>query len=573
MSADRVPARRGSVVALIAALVACLVYNQSLDWAAPGEEMIPLVFGSRAELGRLLPALAESKDGVTYQPHDPGVPPVAWARLDAGGRQVSSHVLLQMRGYLLKTRTYDESKTFNALAALDPRSFRPEIFIYGGSYLASVAAAFGVTDRIGLASLVNDRGYYLEHPDELRRLYVAARVVSSAAAVALVALCTLAAAQAGIVAAVVAATLLCLSPEMLAASHIAKPHGLAVALVIGAFLAGFGARRPRPLVGGVLAGLGMGASLPYAALVVLLGGMVFVRQGRRPALVLLATAAITFLLTNPHVVIYPDRLLATVGSHTHDYGYGVLSFGRLATFVADLGTLGLGWGGVALAAVGALSRQGRTRGWALMMLVGVLLGAAFGALRIAMVVVPVGAVLAGFGAQRIAEAMRVAPMRAAAVVLLVALQVPTWWAFASLSVAYAAEADPARSPMLQAGRWINEHVPEGAEIAFGDSSGWTDDVPPFQFLRYSLSALTGPGPEYAIVTGKCDAVVETKAAALGLGGYVEAARFDACAGRGTFALCNCRYQSGLSISLLRRSEHAARPAQAPDGHLDTGLRG
>jgi hypothetical protein len=251
----------------------------------------------------------------------------------------------------------------------------------------------------------------------------------------------------------------------------------------------------------------------------------------------------------------------------------VLSPRLLATFVADLGILGLGWGGIALAVVGALSGDGRARGWALLMLAGVLLGAAFGALRIAMVVVPVGAVLAGIGAQRLADSVRGATLRAAVVALLVALQVPTWWAFASLSVAYAAEADPARSPMLRAGRWINEHVPEGAEIAFADSSGWTDDVPPFQFLRYSLSALTGPGPEYAIVTGKCDAVVETKAAGLGLGGYVEAARFGACAGRGTFALCNCRYQSGLSISLLRRSEHAARPTQAPNGHLDTGLRG
>lgn len=541
---------------LLGGTLASLVFGSWLGWGTPDDDIIASVFGGRAHLEQLLPHLSASKDLVEYAPNAKGVPPLASPVMPVGQRDVSAHVLLQMRGYLLKTRTFDESKTLNALASLKSGDIGSNAFLYGGAHLATVGLAMGAAHSLGLTTMAPDRSRYLTDPAAMKVLYVAARLVSVVSAVVLAILVVAALRNfGGALPAVMAVAFLCASAEMQAAAHIAKPHTLAAAAAFASMLLVSRDDGRRLIFAGMLAGIAAGASIVYGAVVAVLTVSVLGRHGTRRALLFLGTAIATFVATNPHVLLAPRALLGAVTNHNVAYGYGGVSPIALVRFIEQLGTLGIGWAGIAFALAGSFLAWRRARAWIVYFWALLLVfGAGIGELRIGLIVVPLGAVVAALGVKETFLRVRPRVLRAGIVALALALEMPAIANAAALSYAFAVESDPATSPSRKAGRWINDMIPPGATVAIQDSSSWTDDVPPFEFLKFRTTG-DAADADYVVLSGKCGGDIAAEVERMGLSRLAVEQKFSHCATLPAF-LCNCRFQVALNVWVLRDRERA-----------------
>jgi hypothetical protein len=216
----------------------------------------------------------------------------------------------------------------------------------------------------------------------------------------------------------------------------------------------------------------------------------------------LATGAAAVILLNPLALLHPDLLAAHARRHLASSGWGYGSFGaeKLAHFAAHLAGRDLALAALPLVLAGLLAAARRPAPFRtyivlVSLCVFVLLGGFVGVPRIVVVVAPLLALIAGFGAAWLASASR-PPLRLAGT-LFVALCV------AGLAVDVTASAESFRrpDPGEQAAAWIRDHVEAGACLTLRADRPLATFLPRFDLLRYRLRRLAieapvpEPGPE------------------------------------------------------------------------------
>jgi 4-amino-4-deoxy-L-arabinose transferase-like glycosyltransferase len=347
-----------------------------------------------------------------------------------------------------------------------------------------------------LAALLLAPAAALGHLSDLA-VVVALRAVSLAGGAATVALsAALARRLAGPWAALAAAALAAVTPELVAWSVTAHPDTLQLALLTGTLLTTLAlvehSTRTRLLLGATLAGLAFGTKYLGVLLVPLL--LVAAALGRRrvgrgrlrdltrdTALLAVAFAA-AFALTNPYALLEPARALAQVraeiahaqAGHVFALGGGPLAWprvlispglgGPLMPALAVVGTV------ACLAARGPVrARAALLTGWAAAYLAYLMIRVGYEAPRYALPLVPEMAALAAAGLVRcarpaVARAGRIAWV-GVVVLLLVAVLLPS-----SLETVrrvqgrLAQAAGLERDARVQAGRWLDAVAPAGTSI-------------------------------------------------------------------------------------------------------------
>lgn len=84
--------------------------------------------------------------------------------------------------YRLYTYQPDEMITMMALAGMNPRRLKldPRLYQYGGLFVYPVGALIAAGGAVGLIDLRRDLAYYLDHPEQFGRFYIAARLYAAA---------------------------------------------------------------------------------------------------------------------------------------------------------------------------------------------------------------------------------------------------------------------------------------------------------------------------------------------------------------------------------------------------------
>jgi hypothetical protein len=141
-----------------------------------------------------------------------------------------------LRHYYLCADDPDESGVWNALGNLNPAKLKlnPHYVSYGGGYFYSLAVFLKTLSILNVVELVPDMKYYFANPDEMGKLYTAARSYSAIIAVlGILLLSYLVYRKSGSALwSLVTATLLFCSPTILCVSKLIKPHLLIMTLAV-----------------------------------------------------------------------------------------------------------------------------------------------------------------------------------------------------------------------------------------------------------------------------------------------------------------------------------------------------
>lgn len=141
------------------------------------------------------------------------------------------------RRYRLFSHQPDEMITMMALAGMRPRElhFDPKLYQYGGLFIYPVGALIGLGGVTGLIEVTSDLVYYLDHPNEFGKFYIAARVyVVLWGALGILLVYAVASRLGGFHAGVLAALLFTLMPVVVCMAHEAKPHLPGAVLMLAA---------------------------------------------------------------------------------------------------------------------------------------------------------------------------------------------------------------------------------------------------------------------------------------------------------------------------------------------------
>lgn len=141
-----------------------------------------------------------------------------------------------LRHYYLCGDDPDESGVWNAIGNLKPHKlqFNPHYVSYGGGYFYTLAAYLKTLSLLNVVELVPDMKYYFANPDEMGKLYTAAR--SWSALIGALGILLLAYAvyrrTGSALWSLAAAALLFSSPTIVCVSKLMKPHLLVLALTV-----------------------------------------------------------------------------------------------------------------------------------------------------------------------------------------------------------------------------------------------------------------------------------------------------------------------------------------------------
>ena len=88
--------------------------------------------------------------------------------------------LTAFREYILASSAGDERKVYSSLSRMNPREldFDPRKYVYGGAFIYSVGGLLFMLKSVGLFHPTNDFGYYLKHPSNIARMYIAGRTLN-----------------------------------------------------------------------------------------------------------------------------------------------------------------------------------------------------------------------------------------------------------------------------------------------------------------------------------------------------------------------------------------------------------
>jgi hypothetical protein len=520
MSADaqRPAGRRAALGAAAIACAAGLAAGLTgIGWGLPSEDRLDRLLPERDRRAAVLHLLSEpwppGPAGAGEEDGDPTAActgPIDPAAATGQGLWMRSELV----PLLLGSDDPDEMETFGSVAKVFGRSapLDERAFLYGHVYLAAVAGAEGLALATGVLPRVPSRADLLADPALLRRMYLLGRGVS-VAGIAFLAGCVAyvvrreGAGWAGAVAAALAA----LAPMAIAAAHVAKPHAFAACFgFLALALAWRAANRMTAAAWGLAAlalAVAASSSPPYAVLglaapTALLCARPRPAPGvwRRCALAFLATGAAAVVLLNPLAIARPDLLAANARHHLAGSGWGYGTFGaaKLFHFGGLLATRDLALATLPLVLAGLVACARRPSPFrlyvvAMTAIALALLGGFLGVPRIAVVLAPLFATLAGFGADacahRFGGAWRAAGTAAAAL-LCTGL---------AADVAASAGSYTKPDPSDRAAAWILDHVPAGSCLTLRADRPLATFLPRFDLLRYRLRriAIGAPAPDPA----------------------------------------------------------------------------
>ncbi|MBI4350744.1 MAG: phospholipid carrier-dependent glycosyltransferase [Elusimicrobia bacterium] len=260
-----------------------------------------------------------------------------------------------LRHYYLCGDDPDESGVWNAIGNLKPHKlqFNPHYVSYGGGYFYTLAAYLKTLSLLNAVELVPDMKYYFANPDEMGKLYTAARSWSAligALGIALLA-CAVYRKTGSALWSLVTAVLLFSSPTIICVSKLMKPHLLILALtvivmlLVDKYLSG---KNNRHLLAALAVCGAAAGTVIYAGILAVYPVLAYVQawergRGWRTTLKELAQGfavmAAAFILLNPYWLLEPKE----VADNLLTAGHGALvsnAWGSLLVFARyTLGTV------------------------------------------------------------------------------------------------------------------------------------------------------------------------------------------------------------------------------------------
>jgi len=316
-----------------------------ITWGLPTSRIDPLLFdGGTAWSGERIARLSQTSDWLDdNRGADVDADPVVFTGAEPVDLTLcEADVAAIYRRYRLFTHQPDEMITMMALAGMRPREMHldPKLYQYGGLFIYPVGAFIGLGGATGLIEVTSDPAYYLDHPGEFGKFYIAARVyVALWGAVGVLVIFAMGSRLGGTAVGVVAALLFTLMPVVVCMAHEAKPHlPGAVLMLVGVWWAMryVSDGRRRDWVGMcVSCGAALGMVLSSLPIFVLIPLAEVLRGGRTTMTSrvfwkrLLGGAAIgvlVYLATNPYVAINAavnrEVLLSNLSNSTAMYEIG-----------------------------------------------------------------------------------------------------------------------------------------------------------------------------------------------------------------------------------------------------------
>jgi hypothetical protein len=479
---------------LIAAFCGLVLWG--LAWGIPSQRRAQLE-GASAELRKLRREVIQK----------------SWLYWGSRGRR-SQHADQFPRHLFNPLRSYhpDEYQVFKSLSNMNPRKldFDPGNYIYPSLHTYLVGAAVGACALVGAVRLETALDYYLDHPDELGRMYLVGRALSLVAAAAALVLVWVVGEKMGRGTGLLALALLAAMPALgIHAHNLTRNTSAALAIVLFFIccrkVVETGAARWYDIAGGA-AGLcvafqyfavALWVLVPLAALLRLRRSDDTTRSALTGVLVSLVVMAAVFCLTCPYHLRNADQFLADFRSETVHVGGGVVA--RLAslgwaTHLPRMMPALLTWPmtvAIGLGVVVALVRR-QPDDWLLLALLVVWAGIVGYDGRVYsryyVPILPVMALLGARGLMAIWEAtrrvLRIGWARAlVGIAVLGAVLGPAWaltWAWSRL---YSRE-----NVRTLAGEWIASRVPKGARIGV-TKWPWQFEMPPIDPGKYRLVVL------------------------------------------------------------------------------------
>jgi len=400
------------------------------------------------------------------------------------------------RSFLLQPENPDEKKAFIILSRMRPwkLEFEPLYIQYGGAFIYPLGAFLKALSLLGMLALRPEMSHYLEQPQDMGALYLAARAFVMLFHVgSLTLLFFMGRRLSGWKTGLAAAFLFALSPTVAANSHLIKPHPYAAFWALAAAYFMIAARQDGSRRGylscGACAGMAVAANFTLATLLLLPIFPVVARGARaewRRALSGAALAAGLFLVLNPYVILSPRDFAweTTIYAPTR-LGLALSQAPRLLAS----GVQGMGLGLTVLVMGGVLfawRQAGARRLLALTFwLAGLALWMRFSTtasdlagLRIYLPLISIGVLL---GADLLAR-LRCPPSVKAALMALVLMETG-WRGYVVLANAHLA-AGPHSTP-ARAADWIAAHVPVRATVGLVRYPE-PAHTPPLAFDRYHL---------------------------------------------------------------------------------------
>jgi len=335
-------AQRGSKPILAGLLlVGAVVFGLGMNWGLPTRAVDPYLFGNHPvwtgkEIIALAPSSIDTQRGadVDMNPILDRLHPIVLNETDSQRAEI-------IRRYRLFTYQPDEMISLMALSRMHPGKldFDPHLYQYGGLWIYPLGAVIKVT-----LHPKSDVAYYLDHPEEFGRMYIAARTICVAWGLVGI-LCVFRLAQhlsKNALTASAAALCFVFMPIVVNMSHEAKPHLPGAVLMLLSILAATRfvetGTRKWWVITGVACGCAFGMVLSAAAIFIVLPIMVLLRPmpAREKLIALAGSVAIALLVyatTNPFVPInyffHRDALHSNLSNSTAMYSPGLSAAGIL----------------------------------------------------------------------------------------------------------------------------------------------------------------------------------------------------------------------------------------------------
>ncbi|MBI4797332.1 MAG: hypothetical protein HY794_01040 [Desulfarculus sp.] len=342
---------------LILAVVAAIM-SLSLGWGLPDRERLELlnwgqpptpqeftrVFSAREAYYQTLDALQAQagRQVLQGQPAPLGDPVNLTAVLNQAEKDTA------WRSYVLGSAAVDERYAFSVLSRMNPATldFNPRRHNYGGSFIYPLGGLLYLQKALGLLHITPELAYYVEHPEQVARMYRTGRLMSVLSLLGgLLLLGLLGNRLGGRAAATLAMLAYGCSSVGFWQALVTKPHLYAACLsFLGLYLlVRFQEEEHLNLLilSAAACGWAMGASLPAGALGLAYPILLYTPGGWRwlghtclAGLVMLAV----YLLTNPYVLISPETFAYTLTLHSsgRGFGYGVFGLLKMQEYLHDI---------------------------------------------------------------------------------------------------------------------------------------------------------------------------------------------------------------------------------------------
>jgi hypothetical protein len=145
----------------------------------------------------------------------------------AGWKTPPKELLNSYRSFYVRSEHEDEQSTLLALSRMKPRrlEFNTHLFTYGAPHIYAVGAALALGAAAGVVPLKSSILFYLEDPSRMAAMYLAGRLVTTAAfAGCALMLLSLGRRSVGAEAGAFAAVIFVLTPAAVVQAHVLKNH-------------------------------------------------------------------------------------------------------------------------------------------------------------------------------------------------------------------------------------------------------------------------------------------------------------------------------------------------------------